>query len=571
MLNNLSIGMKIVVSFALILLIYGGTFVVSMNSLSHLNQTITQIESESMPLLLNVEEMDVSRSEVQQFLTDVSATHDRAGYKQAEESANRFLNGIKLYKEKYYRTKNKQGLQQIIAIEKDFNRFYASGKLMAETYITKGIAAGNLMMQGGNGVSGFDKDSETIAKQLEILRVQQMAKARAITSKALNTTEYATDMLIKSAIAALVIMIVIAIWLTRSITRPLRKALKVAIAVANGDLTQNVEVRSKDETGRLLQALKDMNQNLSGIVTDVRQSAHFINNASQEIAHGNMDLSSRTEEQAASLEETSSSMDELAEQVKLNVESAKQAYNLTHGTCSVAEQGEKSVESMLSTMNEINEASSKIEGIVGEIEGISFQTNILALNAAVEAARAGEQGRGFAVVAGEVRNLAQRSAVAAKEIKTLIDGSVEKVNAGTKQAADTAEMIGDVHTSVQLVSSIMKDISSASSEQSMSINQINSAIVQIDTVTQQNAALVEEASAATESMNDQASALLDDVEKFQLASDSDAPEAVAHQPRKSGAAQASRHTQEKYAGNVRSISLFRKDEAASKSPKLVRA
>jgi methyl-accepting chemotaxis protein len=296
----------------------------------------------------------------------------------------------------------------------------------------------------------------------------------------------------------------------------LQLALEVAGAVAKGDLTQRIEVTSNDEVGKLMQALKDMNESLSGIVGEVRNSTESITTASQEIAQGNADLSQRTEEQASSLEETASSMEELTSTVRQNAENAKQANQLATNASDVAVKGGKVVGEVVETMASISTSSKKIVDIISVIEGIAFQTNILALNAAVEAARAGEQGRGFAVVAGEVRNLAQRSAAAAKEIKTLIDDSVDKVDSGSKQVDQAGATMQEIVQAVKRVTDIMSEISAASQEQGAGIEQVNTAIVQMDEVTQQNAALVEEAAAAAEAMQEQAEALMHAVSIFKL-------------------------------------------------------
>ena len=305
-------------------------------------------------------------------------------------------------------------------------------------------------------------------------------------------------------------------WITRSITRPILDAVKVAQTVAAGDLTSRIEVSSKDETGQLLQALKDMNTSLVGIVGNVRTSTDTIATASGQIAVGNQDLSSRTEEQASSLEETAASMEELTSTVKQNADNARQANQLAVSASSVAVRGGSVVSQVVQTMGAINTSSRKIVDIIGVIDGIAFQTNILALNAAVEAARAGEQGRGFAVVAAEVRNLAQRSAAAAKEIKTLIGDSVDKVEEGSRQVAEAGKTMDEIVDSVRQVTDIMAEIQAASQEQTQGIEQINQAITQMDQVTQQNAALVEEAAAAAQSLQEQAGGLSQVVSVFRL-------------------------------------------------------
>ncbi len=312
------------------------------------------------------------------------------------------------------------------------------------------------------------------------------------------------------------IALVLAYVIARVVARPLQQALKVAQTVASGDLTSKIVSNSRDETGQLLEALKEMNASLLSVVGEVRAGTDLIATASSEIASGNMDLSSRTETQASSLEETASSMEELTSTVRQNGNNAKQANQLSQSASEVAQKGGSVVSQVVQTMGSINESSKKIVDIIGVIDGIAFQTNILALNAAVEAARAGEQGRGFAVVASEVRNLAQRSASAAKEIKQLIDDSVEKVDLGTRLVDQAGATMEEVVASVRRVTDIISEITAASREQSAGIEQINDAIVQMDQVTQQNAALVEQAAAAAGALQDQASNLSRVVGVFKL-------------------------------------------------------
>jgi methyl-accepting chemotaxis protein-1 (serine sensor receptor) len=317
-------------------------------------------------------------------------------------------------------------------------------------------------------------------------------------------------------LAGVLLAAMIGYWLIRAIAGPLNEAVRVAESVAAGDLTQNIEVRSQDETGKLMQAMKNMNESLVHIVGQVRNGTETIAVASREIATGNADLSSRTEEQASSLEETASSMEELTSTVKQNAENARQANQLVGSTAEVAVKGGRVVGQVVDTLASIKDSSRKISDIIGVIDGIAFQTNILALNAAVEAARAGEQGRGFAVVASEVRNLAQRSAGAAKEIKALIEDSVGKVDAGGRLVDEAGKTMDEIVSSVKRVTDIMGEIAAASQEQSAGIEQVSQAITQMDNVTQQNSALVEEAAAAAESLQDQAGKLAEAVSVFRL-------------------------------------------------------
>jgi methyl-accepting chemotaxis protein len=305
-------------------------------------------------------------------------------------------------------------------------------------------------------------------------------------------------------------------WLTRSITRPVRQAVEAAERVAAGDLTSQLEATTNDEVGQLLRALKNMNARLLKIVGEIRHGSDAIATASAEIAAGTLDLSARTEQQAGSLEETASSVEELSATVNHNADNARQATQLAQSASSVADKGGKVVSQVVDTMASINESSKKIVDIIGVIDGIAFQTNILALNAAVEAARAGEQGRGFAVVASEVRNLAQRSSAAAKEIKDLINDSVAKVDNGSKLVDEAGATMGEIVGSVQRVTDIIGEITAATQEQASGLGQINQAISQMDQVTQQNAALVEEAAASSHAMQEQAGQLAQLVSQFKL-------------------------------------------------------
>ncbi len=317
-------------------------------------------------------------------------------------------------------------------------------------------------------------------------------------------------------LAALLAGGALSIWLVRSITRPIQRAVRAANRIADLDLTETIEAHGHDETGQLLGALDSMQRSLKTLVTQVRTSTDSINTASTEIADGNMDLSVRTEQASSNLQQTAASIEQMTGTVQHSAQSARIASDLAASSAEVAIRGGAVVARVVTTMEEINGSSRKIADIIGVIDGIAFQTNILALNAAVEAARAGEQGRGFAVVASEVRSLAQRSAAAAKEIKSLIGTSVEKVELGTKLVADAGATMNDVVASAQRVSSVIGEITTAATEQSTGIGEVNAAVTQLDQVTQQNAALVEESAAAAESLKQQARHLADTVQRFRI-------------------------------------------------------
>ena len=379
------------------------------------------------------------------------------------------------------------------------------------------------LLQGGQRDAAVQQLTAETLPALDILQTHVQALAEyqrkladqsgvAIT----QDIDSAQALLIGVGLAVLLVAAVFAWWLTRLITVPLRDALKIAETVAKGDLTSRIESTSNDETGKLLRALMAMNRSLVNVVGTVRRSSDNVATGSTQIAIGNQDLSQRTEEQAANLQETAASMEQLSGSVTTNSSAAREVAQLATSASDVAVRGGVVVGQVVETMQQISSSSKKIGDIIGVIDSIAFQTNILALNAAVEAARAGEQGRGFAVVASEVRALAQRSATAAREIKALIGDSVERVEIGSRHAAEAGQTMDDIVTQVKRLNDLITEISAATLEQGTGIAQVGDAMAQLDQVTQQNAALVEESAAAAESLKQQASELVKAVAVFRL-------------------------------------------------------
>jgi methyl-accepting chemotaxis protein len=510
--TNLKIGMRLGLAFALVIVLLVGTASVAIRNLDSTNAKMDQIVTDRYAQIALINQIKNN------------------GYKGNATLSNILLASTPENAKKY--------MDEYVVIRKANADAYASLEKRLSSPESKDLYKTQMQARSAYGVSVRQFfDLMSAGKQQEARDIYQgdMVKlqveyyvwvdkmvayladrmASDVKVAAQDAWNAKMQMIVLSMVAALM-AVVTGIFITRTITGPINRAVVLAEAVAGGNLTHRLDIDSKDEIGRLLQALQSMIENLHGIVGRVRGGTTTIDSASREVAQGNMDLSSRTEQQASSLEETASAMEQLTSAVKQNAENAQEANQLARSASDIAVQGGEAVEKVVTTMSSIDTSSKKIVEIISVIDGIAFQTNILALNAAVEAARAGEHGRGFAVVASEVRSLAQRSAVAAKEIKVLIDDSVSQVGIGSKMVVQAGQTIHDVVTSIKHVTDIVSEISTSSREQSDGIEQINLAITQMDQVTQENAALVEQSAAAAQAMQNQAAQLSDLMGTFKL-------------------------------------------------------
>jgi len=509
---NLKIAKKLVLSFLAVIILTAALGAFSIVKLIQVNRASTDIATNWMPsvklgLQLQASMARFRISELQHILAT-----DEKDYDDAEKAMKTRMEIIR---------KDQASYEQMIS-EPEEKVLYPQFQQTMQKYLAenKKIMELSRANQKDEARLQFKGESNKLFRQAVeqlggLVKINDDGTARSNT-EADHTFSEARNWILGLLIAIVVIAFTLAVWVARIVSVPLNRAVDVAQRVAEGDLGTDIRAESKDETGQLMHSLKMMNDSLLRIVGEVRTGTDTIATASTEIASGNLDLSSRTEQQAGSLEETASAMEELTSTVKQNADNARQANQLAVSASEVAQQGGTVVGQVVDTMGSINESSRKIVDIISVIDGIAFQTNILALNAAVEAARAGEQGRGFAVVASEVRSLAQRSAAAAKEIKVLIDDSVEKVGSGSKLVEQAGATMAEVVASVRRVTDIVGEISAASTEQSTGIEEVNRAITQMDEVTQQNAALVEQAAAAAQSLQEQAGKLTQVVSVFKL-------------------------------------------------------
>ena len=481
------------------------------------NVRITMEDTLATEVNLALEAQDMQRNvvQVQQFLSDVSATRGLDGlddgFKLAQEQRDLFVNGVNRFQDVY----RKRGDAGQLALAQDmsasFSIYYDTGVAMAQGYVRGGPAEGNRLM------ARFDEASSTLQEKLAVFVKAHVDAARANVSDVGQHTQNLRWIALAICAAVIVLGTAAAAWIATSIVRPLRSATRAAQAIADGDLTQQVSTSAaQDEVGQLMNAMATMQAQLRATVTKVRDQVEQVSAVSSQLAAANQDLSSRTEEQASALQETSATMDQLGGAVQHNADNARQANALSDSATHVATSCGTMVTQVVAMMSELNASSHRINDIVGVIDGIAFQTNILALNAAVEAARAGEQGRGFAVVASEVRALAGRSSEAAKQIRHLIADSVGRVEGGTALAGQAGSTMADVVTSIQQVNALVDEICVATTEQTTSMSQVGQAVAQMDQATQQNATLVEETARVADGLQAQAAELIHAIAAFRL-------------------------------------------------------
>jgi methyl-accepting chemotaxis protein len=521
MLQNVRLAYRLVAGFAVLLLMMVAVSAVTFVIAGRVAARAQHARDESAVFAGIARGMKLDAIQIQQWLSDISATRGQDGladgFDKAEEARGSFLKGLARFREMYQRENDRKQLERLEDLERKLAAYHALGKTMAQAYIDEGPSAGNKHM------AAFDKGAEELAGALDPFVEEQVDELNASMEAIAGSASRLSRTTLLTAAAGVVFGALCAWLVTRSITRPLNRAVAAMndIAEGEGDLSARLDESGRNEIAQLAAAFNRFVQKIEEVVREVVAAARQVTAASRQLSAASEQLASGTHEQASSLEETAASLEEITSTVKQNAENAREASQFALASRDGATRGGRVVEEAVASMVEITRASHGISHIITTIEEIAFQTNLLALNAAVEAARAGEQGRGFAVVAAEVRNLAQRSAAAAKEITALIRDSVGKVDAGSSLVTASGQALAEIVASVSRVTDLIGEMAAASEQQSTGVDQVNRAVMQMDEVVQSNSAQTEELSSTAQSLAAQASALQSLVGRFKVGRESE--------------------------------------------------
>ena len=500
------------------------TFIVSLAAVAamlwSLARGVDTLAEKRLPMMVAVDRMDIARSEVQQFFTDVAATHDPAAYAEADEAARRFREAAAQVRTLLDQSpEGPAQLAELAGIERSFAAFATIGRRMAEVYLRDGVEAGNRLMKGGQGEPGFDQASASLAEQLGKFRDAQLAAAHAQAGGDRDLAHRTMLLLAASGLLATLGAAALATLIARRTLRELggepREAIALAGRMGAGDLSQPAPLRPGDQDS-LLARLDQTQRELAAVVAAVRDRAQAVAATSTQLQEDSAALAGRTGQQASSLQQIAASMEALSSAVRENTDSARTADQMARDASDVTQRGGARITQFVGTMSGIDSASRRIADIIGVIDGIAFQTNILALNAAVEAARAGEQGRGFAVVAGEVRSLAGRSAESARTIKRLIASSIEQVDTGSGQIDATRQAMDQATADIARLADTIGRVAQAGAAQGQGVEQVAAAVQQVDRMTQQNATAAEQSAAAATRLHGEAAELAAAVARFRL-------------------------------------------------------
>lgn len=536
-LGNMSIGARLAAGFVVVVVLFVANLLMVGVSFSGLMKDIQLIKEETLPYVLSVDEMDTARSEVQQWLTDVSATHNRDGYKDADEAAKRFLAGVAKYKQMYQKENDVESMKKIQDIEANFNTFYSNGKAMAEAYITQGLEAGNAAM------AGFDKDSQAISGELEKFRQQQIAEAHQIVSNTVSAAELTMKEMAGGGLVAALLATLFSALISKSIVTPVGAMKSTMMEIGkSGDFTRRIEVNSKDEIGQTARSFNDLIGNLQSALHELHDgidrlfdSSRALSASSHQVATGSAHQNEAASAMAATVEEVTVSINHVSESAREALQLSRKSGELSvqggeiiHNAASEMKQIADTVRQTSISIEELGQQSTQISSIVQVIKEIAEQTNLLALNAAIEAARAGEQGRGFAVVADEVRKLAERTSSATEEITQMIDsiqntariavgsmsGAVNQVGSGVALAQQAGDAINEIQSGSEHVLRTVGEISSALVEQSAASNDIASHVEKVAQMADENSAAAENTAGAANNLAQLADGMRTAINRF---------------------------------------------------------